>query len=658
MDDREQLKTYLEDFAREYLVPSRKAGKNMYCCPLCNSGTGRNRTGALSIFRDAAGSPRWKCHACGVGGDIFNLISAVKGIDIADSFHFAREAYGNRTNNQTREEPITHKKQMKHDAQEAYSAQTDYTAYIRSCQESLKANREAQSYLQSRGISESTADRFQLGYDEESRSIVIPYGRKGNYYTRRSIDKKAYRKPPASEAGPQPLYNRAALYNQSGLPIFVVEGEIDALSVIEAGGYAVALCGAQNGRKLLQEIEDKKPTGTIVLSLDNDTTGETAAAGIAEDLKELQIPYILANITGRYKDANEALVADRDGLVKSLRRTIEQAKEIDIQKAEEEKANYQCRSSIAFIKQFTEDIANSAVNTIYIPTGYDSLDETLDGGLYEGLYIIGAISSLGKTTFVIQAADQIAAAGHDVLIFSLEMARSEIMAKSISRETYLHSMECCSNATYAKTTREITTGKRWRNYSQTEVEAIKSAISRYAGYAGNIYITEGIGDIGAVQIRDDVSEHIRITGNKPVIIVDYLQLLAPYDPRSTDKQNMDKAVLELKRISRDFKVSVIAISSLNRQSYNSQISMEAFKETGAIEYSSDVLIGLQARGAGSPDFNVDEAKQKDPREIELKILKNRNGRTGDKLSFEYFPRFNYFRESLTLPSEQKVRARR
>lgn len=112
----------------------------------------------------------------------------------------------------------------------------------------------------------------------------------------------------------------------------------------------------------------------------------------------------------------------------------------------------------------------------------------------------------------------------------------------------------------------------------------------------NIFISEGIGDIGAAQVRKEVQKHISLTGRKPTIIIDYLQILAPHNERATDKQNTDKAVLELKRISRDVKIPVIAISSFNRQSYNSPVTMEAFKESGAVEYSSDVLIGLQLAG--------------------------------------------------------------
>ena len=163
-------------------------------------------------------------------------------------------------------------------------------------------------------------------------------------------------------------------------------------------------------------------------------------------------------------------------------------------------------------------------------------------------------------------------------------------------------------------------------------------------YAKNLYIHEGIGDIGAFQIREIVENHIRITGKNPVVLIDYLQILAPADVRATDKQNTDKAVLELKRISTDFKIPVIGISSFNRENYKTAVNYASFKESGAIEYSSDVLIGLQLKGAGDKSFDVDAAKAKNPREIELVILKNRNGETGKKIAFKYYPMFNYFEE--------------
>ena len=174
---------------------------------------------------------------------------------------------------------------------------------------------------------------------------------------------------------------------------------------------------------------------------------------------------------------------------------------------------------------------------------------------------------------------------------------------------------------------------------------ISEAISEYSKYADKVFISEGVGDIGWRQIRDTVEKHIKYTGAVPVVIIDYLQITEPEDIRATDKQNTDKAVLELKRMSRDYKIPVIGISSFNRVNYKTKVSMESFKESGAIEYSSDVLIGLQLEGTGETNFDVNEAKARDPRTVEFVILKNRNGQTGGKTVFNYYPKFNLFTEA-------------
>lgn len=318
-------------------------------------------------------------------------------------------------------------------------------------------------------------------------------------------------------------------------------------------------------------------------------------------------------------------------------------------------AAYQRESVEGYIDSFFNGVSDS-VNTPAIPTGFNGLDKLLEGGLYEGLYIVGAISSLGKTTFVLQAADQIAAAGQDVIIFSLEMARSELIAKSISRLTYKRAQRKAD----AKTTRGITTGKRYAMYSDTEISIIEAAREEYRKISGRLWIREGVGNIGAEQVRAEIKRHIAITGRVPVIVIDYLQILAPYDMRATDKQNTDKTVLELKRISRDYKLPVIGISSFNRDNYLAPVNMAAFKESGAIEYSSDVLIGLQYQGMDYQEGEADGARQKRIRklnkdndiaaregrgiEIELKVLKARNGGKGTSDPLTFYPMFNSFIE--------------
>jgi len=189
-----------------------------------------------------------------------------------------------------------------------------------------------------------------------------------------------------------------------------------------------------------------------------------------ESLKRLNIAFYKCNPYGDHKDANEALIADRQALTAEIQEAEQEAGDL----RREERREYLKNSTANYIAAFINDI-DSSVNTPCIPTGFNKLDIALDGGLYEGLYIIGAISSLGKTTFITQAADQIAKAGYDVLIFSMEMARAELMAKSISRETYQLTLP--KGETWkAKTARGITAGKRYQEYRQEEKEVIYKAI--------------------------------------------------------------------------------------------------------------------------------------------------------------------------------------
>ena len=116
------------------------------------------------------------------------------------------------------------------------------------------------------------------------------------------------------------------------------------------------------------------------------------------------------------------------------------------------------------------------------------------------------------------------------------------------------------------------------------------------------------------------------------------------DVHFVDKQNLDRIVCALKKLSRQHGLTILAISSFNRENYNLEVSMNAFKESGGIDYSADVLLGLQARGAGRPGFSIDEEKRKDPRELELKILKNRFAALGRTIPFRYYPAFSYFEE--------------
>jgi replicative DNA helicase len=306
------------------------------------------------------------------------------------------------------------------------------------------------------------------------------------------------------------------------------------------------------------------------------------------------------------------------------------------------------------ILESADNIASS------ISTGFSNLDKALGcGGLRGGrLYAIGAISSLGKTTFVMNIADNIASSGKNVLVFSLEMSQLELVTKSLSR--IMFQMDKSGGCRFSKTAIEIIDFVRGDEWQKESLDIYKDAkYSYYEKYAKHMHISEGSGDIGVEQIKASLENHQRLGHVPQVIIIDYLQILHPYGEsgdRFTDKQNMDKNISELKRISRDFNLAVIVISSLNRASYLAEVNFESFKESGSIEYSCDVVMGLQFKIPGGMEEEpltvekkqrreaIKKAKSEYPRKVELRILKNRMYKAWNKISFKYYMKYDCFKE--------------
>lgn len=701
---REQIKGYLRSYVES--ITQKSKGANMFNCPLCGSGSGTHGTGAFSV-KDGTS---WKCFSCGEGGDIFDLIGKVENLpDYNDQLRRAGELFGITIDryssaqedfrpassgtgfqlqyqNQDKTEQYTHTHNSIHisaytQEEKPDEGETDYADFLLQAYQNIAET----DYPQSRGLSADTIDRFRLGYVAEWRvplevylkggegrtkekweriptspRLIIPTSRY-SYLARDTRDQipdtqSDYIK---TKVGGLRFFNSKALQTATA-PIFVVEGELDALSIIEVGGEAVALGTVNTWKRFTALLEKARPAQPLIIALDNDGAGEHTARKLIAKLQELEITSYRINPAGQHKDANEALQLDREGFRKSVAEALAEVDRLEHAEELARKEEYLKTSTAHYIQSFVDGIADS-VNTSYIPTGFEKLDEALDGGLYEGLYIIGAISSLGKTTFILQLVDQIAQAGTDVLIFSLEMARAELISKSISRNTLQLVTATGGDIRNAKTARGITTGSRYIKYSQTERELIQQAIQAYSEYSEHIYISEGVGDIGVAEIRETVKKHILYTGKTPVIVVDYLQILAPYSDRATDKQNTDKAVMELKRISRDYKTPVIGISSFNRDNYTAPVNLTSFKESGAIEYSSDVLFGLQIAGMDYKEGERDgdrlkrirklikdtetQGKNGEAQSLELKVLKNRNGSKGHKIQLSYYPYFNYFKES-------------
>lgn len=309
---------------------------------------------------------------------------------------------------------------------------------------------------------------------------------------------------------------------------------------------------------------------------------------------------------------------------------------------EQKKQLYLNNNTEKQLESFLEGIKDESL-VKPIPTGFKLLDETLNGGIKQGLYAIGAISSLGKTTLVHQIADNLAKDGHDVLFFSLEMDKSQMLSKSLSRLSYQIAEEEGRNTDkFALCHSDIVQAYKLKG---KQVEMLDTAVELYkANYARNIRYEYGAKS--GEEIARIVDNHIKYTEKKPIVIVDFLQYVkgTKQDARMATNEN----VTILKDLVVKHGIPVILISSFNRSSYKTQASMESFKESGEIEYISDVLIGLQLKGCQGEgndiQTKIDNAKAEPVRSVELKLLKQRDGIATKTIDFKYNPRFNYFKE--------------
>ena len=155
------------------------------------------------------------------------------------------------------------------------------------------------------------------------------------------------------------------------------------------------------------------------------TNGQKFKEDFQKELTNLNIKSNYVEIPKDYKDINEWYCnTQKETFCDELEQSIYN--------------KYTKRTIDYYLGNYIEEIKNFC-NYPTKKTDFKILDEYLDGGIRQGLYVIGAIPSLGKTTFALQIADNIARNNNKVIIFSLEQGRFELVSKAISRLTYEYS---------------------------------------------------------------------------------------------------------------------------------------------------------------------------------------------------------------------------
>lgn len=637
--DREQVKNEIRSRWKE-LYSADKKGKGIVC-PLCGNGSGKDGDGIRE-------NPKSRirggliCFKCGFSGDVFDLIQQEQGVTFHESLKIAAESLGivlDSYQDQSNTGILNHAPEP---AKPAQNSPIDYTEDLKQYHAQLTS---AIPYLQARGISFETANAYNLGFAQHWKSptavrngkhptssprLIIPTSR--YHYiardTRIKLTKNQAKFSKMNEGTPE-IFNQSALYDKSKDKIFVVEGAIDALSLIECGADAIALNSTSNAERLIERLQERPTRSILLLALDNDDGGRRALKTLTAGLQRLNISYVTVDICGRYKDPNEALTSDKSSFIGLIKQ-----------------AESQASAKPDSVKSYIDLLMGGEIEEFQAAkerkTGFSNLDAE-SGGLYAGLYCVAATSSLGKTTFCNQMADQLAMMGEDVIFFSMEQSRLELVSKSIAR------MTAQQNMASAVTSLSIRKG-----YLPSYVQ--KAALDYRNAVSDRLSIVEGNFNCNISFIGDYVRQYVRRTGCKPVVFVDYLQILQPSDENKgqSTKETVDNTVTELKRISRELNLTIFVISSVNRMNYLTPIDFESLKESGGIEYTCDVIYGLQLQCLNSDLFSnqmakikekrkkIREEKARNPRKIELVCLKNRYGIANFSCYFDYYPANDLF----------------
>lgn len=706
----EDFKPLLEDYLiANYGLYSKQNPKNKIRCINAIAHEHGDKRPSLHFFKKTCS---FKCFVCGIGGDLGDFIKIEQELNTdKEALQYLKNYYCNKPlpKDYKKIAPITTKGDF-----------VNYAGLLDIIEENeTEADKKLKlDYLKSRGFSEDTAQRlintFKLKLltsrtksrvfgdyklKNNENFFIIPHRHYfkdyGFLYTTlkgRNTDENApknYRYLATGQSLFDPFTTLSLPFDTAeDLNIVLVEGEIDALTLIAIEHEAIkqnsniaryqiiALSSTSNTSLLLQELKEKEEKArnkyNFILMLDNDEAGENATNELIKGFEDLGLFYYKSHLIKDlgFKDVNEAYISNKEKLTKDFLELVANYKQIKEEedastKKEELQAYINAYSVLNSIEAFKRNIKESQTLKP-TSTGFKILDNMLfSGGIPKGLLTIGAISSLGKTTLILQIADQIAQTRQsDILYFSLEMSKEELIAKSVSRLTFLNAKHLKKEAD-ASNTLEIMQGNRYLHYSDAKKELIETSLNDYTTYAKNIYIIESVASegIGIKEIEEGIKRHIAKTGNKPIVIIDYLQIMKTPNDRLSDKQAIDKNITTLKRLSAENSLLIIAISSLSRANYTNEVDIASFKESGAIEYTSDILLGLDFYALTHLDEQEDfkdtsnegknqrtikkiikEAKEQNPRKISLTILKNRNGRTGQSTTFYYYPAYNCFLE--------------
>jgi replicative DNA helicase len=254
-------------------------------------------------------------------------------------------------------------------------------------------------------------------------------------------------------------------------------------------------------------------------------------------------------------------------------------------------------------------------------TGIEDLDTLLGGVKKKKLYIFAGRPGMGKTSVLIAAGKNVAKRGGRVMICSLEMTKEEIADKMILSECDVDS-------------------ERYRDgfLNKQELQELEQAKQRVD--ALKVYIDDKTG-LTTRKLRSKLALRKR-KGGVDMLIIDYIQLMVSSEKKGNREQEVSEITRDLKSISKDYDIAVIALSQLNREVEKRPgkiPQLSDLRESGSIEQDAD-LVGFLYR----PEYYHMESFPNDPMQStngigQIIVAKHRGGSVGEAY-FSYDPPMN------------------
>lgn len=270
-----------------------------------------------------------------------------------------------------------------------------------------------------------------------------------------------------------------------------------------------------------------------------------------------------------------------------------------------------------------EMVANPE-STLGTDTGFRSLDKVLAGMGKSDLVLVGARPGMGKTSFCLNIATNVAkATKKKVCIFSLEMSAEQLVNRVISSEALVDS--------YALRTGELKP-EEWNHIAQ--------AASNLAGCDILIDDTPGI-SVSAMKAK------LRRIDNLGLVVVDYLQLMQSDKRIENRTQEVSEISRAMKIMAKELMVPVVCCAQLSRGPESRTVKkpmLSDLRDSGAIEQDADVVIFLyrdeyykDTAGDGNVPSNAEQNV------VEVIVAKNRHGST-DTVKVGWTGRYTKFRD--------------